>query len=82
MFGAENPDFRRLDLSLRYAIPNSRRGVGVTLIGEVFSLTNRTNSSTPAVWSPVPPDFSSRLLRSGRASFRSVRDSDSDSHHL
>ena len=43
MFGAENPDFRRLDLSLRYAIPISRRSAGVTLIGEVFNLTNRTN---------------------------------------
>lgn len=43
VFGSENPDFRRLDVSLRYAIPITRHNAGVTLIGEVFNLTNRTN---------------------------------------
>jgi hypothetical protein len=43
MFGAENPDFSRLDLSLRYGIPLHHRDARLTLIGEVFNVTNRTN---------------------------------------
>jgi len=43
LFGAANPDFRRLDLSLRYSLPLPRRATAVTLIGEVFNVMNRTN---------------------------------------
>jgi outer membrane receptor protein involved in Fe transport len=43
MFGAENPDFRRLDLSLRYSLPLPHSRAGVTLIGEVFNAMNHTN---------------------------------------
>jgi len=43
LFGAENPDFSRLDLSLRYSIPLRYRGAQLTVIGDVFNLTNRTN---------------------------------------
>jgi hypothetical protein len=43
MFGAENPDFSRLDLSLRYAIPLRYRAAQLTFIGEVFNVTGRTN---------------------------------------
>ena len=43
MFGAENPDFSRLDISLRYAIPLPYREIQLTLIGDVFNATGRTN---------------------------------------
>src|SRR5438128_8884058 len=43
IFGAENPDFSRLDLSLRYAIPLRYREAQFTLIGEVFNVTDRAN---------------------------------------
>jgi hypothetical protein len=43
MSGSENPDFSRLDLSLRYAIPLPRRSAELTLIGDAFNATNRTN---------------------------------------
>lgn len=46
MFGAENPDFSRLDLSLRYAIPLRYRAAQLTFIGEVFNVTGRTNFET------------------------------------
>jgi hypothetical protein len=42
-FGAENPDFSRLDVSVRYAIPLRHRDAHLTFIGEVFNLANRTN---------------------------------------
>jgi len=43
MFGAENPDFSRLDLSLRYTIPMRYQDARLTLIGDVFNVTGRTN---------------------------------------
>ena len=43
MFGAENPAFSRVDASLRYAIPLSYRDAQLTLIGDVFNATGRTN---------------------------------------
>jgi outer membrane receptor protein involved in Fe transport len=43
MFGAENPDFSRLDLSLRYSIALPNREAELSLIGEVFNVSNRTN---------------------------------------
>ena len=42
-FGAENPDFSRLDLSARYSIPLPLRETRLTLIGEVFNATDRVN---------------------------------------
>lgn len=42
-FGAENPDFSRLDLSARYSIPLPLREGQLTLIAEVFNVANRTN---------------------------------------
>jgi hypothetical protein len=46
MFGAENPDFSRLDLSLRYSIPLRFRAAQLTFIGEVFNVMGRTNFET------------------------------------
>ncbi|HEY8132258.1 MAG TPA: TonB-dependent receptor, partial [Thermoanaerobaculia bacterium] len=43
MFGAENPDYSRLDLSLRWAVPLRYRQAQLTFIGEVFNVTGRTN---------------------------------------
>ena len=43
LFGAENPDFSRLDLSLRYTIPMRYQDARLTLIGDVFNATGRTN---------------------------------------
>src|SRR5437867_3873616 len=76
MFGAQNPDFSRLDLSLRYAIPLRYRAQ-LTLIGEVFNVTNRTNfvnaggsiSGAPAFLTPTA-GFSPREFQLGaRLSF-------------
>lgn len=43
MFGAENPAFSRLDLSLRYDVPLPYADARLTLIGDVFNATGRTN---------------------------------------
>ncbi len=40
--GAENPDFERVDLSLRYEIPVASR-YGFTLLADIFNLTDETN---------------------------------------
>ncbi|MFP5284523.1 MAG: TonB-dependent receptor domain-containing protein, partial [Thermoanaerobaculia bacterium] len=41
-FGAEQPDFRRLDLALRYDLP-ILRGISVALTGEVYNATSEKN---------------------------------------
>lgn len=41
MFGAENPDFHRLDVSVRYLLSFGK--IGATLIGEVFNVANHAN---------------------------------------
>jgi outer membrane receptor protein involved in Fe transport len=45
LFGAENPDFSRLDLSLRYSLPIIR-GLSVTVLGEAYNITNEANFQT------------------------------------
>ena len=40
--GSENPDFDRLDLSLRYEIPVSSR-YSFTLLADIFNITDETN---------------------------------------
>jgi outer membrane receptor protein involved in Fe transport len=42
LFGAEQPDFQRLDLSLRYELPVVRE-ISVALTGEVYNLTSEEN---------------------------------------
>jgi outer membrane receptor protein involved in Fe transport len=41
-FGAEQPDFQRLDLALRYDLPIVR-GISVALTGEVYNATSEEN---------------------------------------
>lgn len=43
LFGAENPNFSRLDFSARYSAPMPYRDTQLTLIAEVFNATNRAN---------------------------------------
>ncbi len=40
--GVENPDFERLDLSLRYELPFATR-YSVTLLADIFNVTDETN---------------------------------------
>lgn len=42
LFGAEQPDFRRLDLALHYDLPPVK-GASVTLAGEVYNATSEEN---------------------------------------
>ncbi|HEX6899400.1 MAG TPA: TonB-dependent receptor [Thermoanaerobaculia bacterium] len=42
LFGAEQPDFRRLDLALHYDLPPVK-GVSVSLAGEVYNATGEEN---------------------------------------
>jgi outer membrane receptor protein involved in Fe transport len=42
LFGAEQPDFRRLDLALHYDLPPVK-GVSVSLAGEVYNATSEEN---------------------------------------
>jgi outer membrane receptor protein involved in Fe transport len=44
LFGAETPEFKRLDLSLRYELP-LLKDVSVTVLGDVYNATNETNFS-------------------------------------
>ena len=41
-FGAEQPDFKRLDLSLHYDLPIVR-GISAALTGEVYNATSEEN---------------------------------------
>jgi hypothetical protein len=43
MFGAQNPDFSRLDVRLSYAIPLHYRSAQWSISADVFNATNRTN---------------------------------------
>ncbi len=45
LFGAENPSFNRLDLSLRYELPLVK-GLAVTVLGDVYNLTGEANFSS------------------------------------
>ena len=42
LFGAEQPDFKRLDLALRYEVPVIK-GVSVALSGEIYNATGEAN---------------------------------------
>jgi hypothetical protein len=42
MFGAEQPDFKRLDIALRYELPLIK-GVSASLTGEVYNATSEEN---------------------------------------
>jgi outer membrane receptor protein involved in Fe transport len=42
LFGVEQPDFKRLDLALRYELPLAS-GVSVALTGEIYNTTNEAN---------------------------------------
>jgi outer membrane receptor protein involved in Fe transport len=42
LFGAQQPNFKRLDLSLRYELPLVR-GVSVALLGEIYNVTSEAN---------------------------------------
>jgi hypothetical protein len=42
MFGAEQPDARRLDIALRYELP-LLRGISAALSGEVYNATSEEN---------------------------------------
>jgi outer membrane receptor protein involved in Fe transport len=56
LFGAEQPDFKRLDLSLRYELPVVR-GVSIALLGEVYNLTSEANFASVGnnIYNPATP---------------------------